>query len=87
MGVTFSQDESSFVSCDASGVVLQWDSRNAHQVAQLSSEMAFGHGRNCILYSADGNHLLTGNTDGTLGVIKVKTAEVSVSPETCIKCT
>ncbi|KAM7538222.1 hypothetical protein Aperf_G00000070836 [Anoplocephala perfoliata] len=76
MGVAFSQDDSGFVSCDASGVVLQWDSRKVHhQAVQLSNEMAFGHGRNCLLYSTDENYLLTGNTDGTLGVIKISDAE------------
>ncbi|VDN98020.1 unnamed protein product [Rodentolepis nana] len=76
IGTALSKDGSNFVSCDASGVVSQWDSRNARQFVKLTGEIAFGHGRNCLLYSPDENFLLTGNTDGTVSIINIVNKEV-----------
>ncbi|VUZ56867.1 unnamed protein product, partial [Hymenolepis diminuta] len=75
-GIAYSKDGSNFVSCDASGVVLQWDPRKADQLVQIAGEMAFGHGRNCVSYSQDENFLLTGNTDGTLSIINISNNEI-----------
>nr|CDS27244.2 hypothetical transcript [Hymenolepis microstoma] len=76
IGTAYSKDGTNFVSCDASGAVLQWDSRNAKKFVKLADEMAFGHGRNCVLYSPDENYLLTGNTDGTMSIINILDKEI-----------
>ncbi|EUB64296.1 WD repeat, SAM and U-box domain-containing protein [Echinococcus granulosus] len=76
MGTTFFVDGFTFASCDSDGVVLKWDLRNSSQVVQLIGEMLYGHGRNCIRYSPEGNHLLTGNTDGSLTLFNLITNKV-----------
>ena len=75
-GANLSEDGTKFVSCDSEGVILLCDLRNGEPVAQLTGEMAYGHGRSCVRYSHGEKCLVAGNTDGSLTIIDLATNEV-----------